>query len=90
MSESLKPIVNTKLVRIQLARKPIIGDKIITKNCQKGTIGKLYLEYEMPISASGIVANFIVNCPSILKRETYGQAIEPLYNNWLVHNREYT
>ena len=87
MNKSLEPIVHTKLVRVQLARYPIEGDKIITRNCQKGTIGKFLLEYEMPISESGIVPNFIVSTPSIMKRETYGQPIEPFYNKWLIQQK---
>jgi len=41
----------------------------------------------MPISESGIVPNFIVSTPSIMKRETYGQPIEPFYNKWLIQQK---
>ena len=50
INSSLDETTNTKLIRVQLARYPIIGDKIISKNCQKGTIGKILLDYQMPIT----------------------------------------
>ena len=43
----------------------------------------------MPITSSGIVPSFIVSSASILKRETYGQLIEPIYNKWLIRERKY-
>lgn len=39
IKSSLSPYAQTKIVRTELRRYPIVGDKIISKNCQKGCIG---------------------------------------------------
>ena len=44
----------------------------------------------MPCDEYGRALNFVVSCPSVIKRETYGQLIEPLMNNYLVENEIYT
>lgn len=44
----------------------------------------------MPCDIYGRVLNFIVSCPSIIKRETLGQIAEPGLNNDLLESEEYT
>lgn len=44
----------------------------------------------MPCDIYGRVLNFIVSCPSVIKRETYGQLIEPALNNYLIDNEIYS
>lgn len=41
----------------------------------------------MPINSIGIVSDFLLSGMSILKRETYGQMIEPLNNKFLAESK---
>jgi hypothetical protein len=43
----------------------------------------------MPVNELGIVSSFVVHGPSIMKRETYGQIIEPVLNQALIDSEEY-
>jgi len=47
-------------------------------------------EYEMDILDSGIVPTFIGNPAGILKRETYGQIMEPAISYYLATKGIYT
>ena len=61
------------MVRTHLQRYPILGDKLASRNCQKGTIGAVVRECHLPMYAeTGIVPSLIMNSASVLKRETYG------------------
>jgi DNA-directed RNA polymerase beta subunit len=73
-----------------MSRYPIQGDKFASRNAQKGTIGKIVYEWDMPCDRFGRVLNFIVSCPSVIKRETYGQLAEPALNNYLIQNGIYS
>ena len=56
---SYVPLNNLKIVRIAFGRIPSIGDKVATRNCQKGTIGALKKGWEMPMTTDGIVLNLV-------------------------------
>lgn len=67
-----------KKIRVRSERIPMIGDKLSTKNAQKGTIGLILPEMDMPYTENGIVPDIIFNPLSIYGRMTMSFMIECL------------
>jgi DNA-directed RNA polymerase II subunit RPB2 len=77
---SMSDGTNGVKIRIVEERSPVPGDKMASRHSQKGTVGQLMDEENMPFTAKGVRPDLIFNPHGMPTRMTIGQLLEAMSN----------
>ena len=77
---SMSDGTNGVKIRIVEERSPVPGDKMASRHSQKGTVGQLMDEENMPFTARGVRPDIIFNPHGLPTRMTIGQLLEAMSN----------
>ena len=72
-------------IRIVEERSPVPGDKMASRHSQKGTVGQLIPEENMPFTSRGIRPDIVFNPHGLPTRMTIGQLLEAMSNKLGIH-----
>ena len=69
---------------MRIFRKPVLGDKFAARSAQKGTLGNIIPECDMPFTKDGMRPDLILNPHAIPSRMTIAQLKETLLGKVLI------